>query len=78
MAFYDWRGFDKKWIHKDTWTKFDLNWFDRYWIHKDTWTKFAPSGKARDYKYWDETHNFLKDASKDEIKAMIRSKIFPK
>ena len=45
MPYFDWRWFDKKWIHKDTGTKYDPNGFDRYWIHKDTWTKFAPSVK---------------------------------
>lgn len=78
MSYFDWRWFDKKWIHKDTGTKYDPNGFDRYWLHKDTWTKFAPSWRARDYKYWNETHNFLKDASKEEIKSMIRSKLSSK
>ena len=78
MNKYAWRWFDRKWIHKDTGTKYDLNGFDRYWLHKDTWTKFAPTWKTRDYKYWDETRNFWKDASKEEIKKIMKNKLWLK
>ena len=76
MTLFDWRWFDRKWIHKDTGTLYDPEDFDRYWIHKDTWTRFSPSWKTRDHKDWDETRNFLKNASKEEIKYRIRKKLW--
>lgn len=78
MNQFDWRWFDRKWIHKNTWTKYDSNGFDRYWIHKDTWTKFAPSWKTRDYKYWDETYNFWKNGNKEDIKFRLKRKLWIK
>ena len=72
---YDWRWFDRRWIYKDTWEKYDRFWFDRYGIHKDTWTRYDVEWKTRDYKSGDERFNFLKNASKEEIKYRIRKKL---
>ena len=57
---YDKNGFNKKWIHKDTGTKFDKNWYDKDWYDKIWYDRNWYD------KFWHTRNFYRSEASKSE------------